>query len=221
MNSVTDFLALTAVIFAIITALLALLSHLEPDLADDELQAESPTGSRSEGRQPSANRPKTGFSEMTFVMVALPLLLMGAAGCADTTRQAAQPAPSSAASSAILETLPVTCMSVTSSQGLVLHKSWVDVVASKGLSDHQRRVERFAEEADKAADGARPDDPCAEVKEMAARLSSEAARLVAWVLIDEADVEWSKYQAVADKGNTLMRELGVDKVFETPGLTGP
>ena len=92
-------------------------------------------------------------------------------------------------------------------------------MASKGSSDHQRRVERFADEADKIAES-RHDDACAELNVMVVRLSSEASRLVAWMLIGEGEAGASKYQAVADAGNILMKRLGVEKQFATPGLNG-
>jgi hypothetical protein len=93
------------------------------------------------------------------------------------------------------------------------------VVASEGSSDHQRHVERFADDAEMAA-GARYDAACADVGTMMGQLSAEAGRLVAWMLIGEGQAEPSKYQAVADAGNILMKRLGVDQQFETPGLTG-
>ena len=93
------------------------------------------------------------------------------------------------------------------------------MVGSKGSSDHPRRVERFADDTEKAA-GAGYDAPCADVGAMMEQLSAEAGRLAAWVLIGDGEAELSKYQAVAEAGNLLMKRLGVDRQFDTAGLTG-
>jgi len=55
---------------------------------------------------------------------------------------------------------------------------------------------------------------------MVIRLSSEAARLMAWMLIGDGEAELGKYRAVAEAGNVLMKRLGADQQFETPGLAG-
>ena len=149
-------------------------------------------------------------------MVGLALLL-GGAGCANPT--ATPPTPSSAASSAIVEAPPNACTTVTRDQGVLLYEGWADVVASKGSSDHQRHAKRFADEAEKLADTPH-DDACADLEVMVVRLSSEASRLVAWMLIGEGEAESSKYKAVADAGNILMKRLGVAQQFATPGLNG-
>ena len=156
-----------------------------------------------------------GLIPRGLLLVALPFVF-AAAGCANASTPTAQPP---GASSTIAETPPGTCTTVTKDQGLLLYEGWVDVVASKGSSDHQRRVERFADEADKIAESRR-DDACAELNVMVVRLSSEASRLVAWMLIGEGEAGASKYQAVADAGNILMKRLGVEKQFATPGLNG-
>jgi hypothetical protein len=91
-------------------------------------------------------------------------------------------------------------------------------VASKGSSRHQRHVEQFSEAADKTADDARHDGSCAEIEAMAAQVSSPAQQLQAWVLIGGGEAESSKYQAVADAGSRLMKQLGNDQEFDTPGL---
>lgn len=44
MNDVTSFLAVTAAIFVAITVLLALMSHLESNLADHDAEDGPPTG---------------------------------------------------------------------------------------------------------------------------------------------------------------------------------
>ena len=44
MNDVTSFLTVTAAIFAAITVLLALMSHLESNLADQDAEDGPPTG---------------------------------------------------------------------------------------------------------------------------------------------------------------------------------
>jgi len=160
-----------------------------------------------------------GLIPRAILSVGLPFVL-AAAGCANPTTPTAQPPPSSAASSTIAETPPTgTCTTVTRDQGLRLYEGWMDVVASKGSSDHQRRVERFADEAAKIAE-TRHDDACTELEVMVVRLSSEASRLVAWMLIGEGEAGASKYQAVADAGNILMKRMGVEKQFATPGLNG-
>ncbi len=153
-----------------------------------------------------------------LLLVGLPFVL-AAAGCANATTPNAQQPPSSAASSTIAETPPDACTTVMKDRGLLLYKGWVDVVASKGSSDHQRRVERFSNDADKIAES-RYDDACAEIKVMVVRLSSEASRLVAWMLIGEGEAGASKYQAVADAGNILMKRLELEEQFGTPGLNG-
>ena len=153
-----------------------------------------------------------------LVLMALALLL-ASAGCADPNRQAAQPNPGLATSSAVAETPLGACTSVARDQGISLSRVWADVVASEGSSDRQRLVQRFADDAEKAA-GARYDAACADVGAMMVQLSAEAGRLSAWMLIGDGDAELSKYQAVAEAGNVLMKRLGVDQPFETPGLTG-
>lgn len=150
----------------------------------------------------------------TLWMLALPLLLLSAA-CANTT----VPPPSSADSSATADRPRVSCPSITRDQGLSLYEAWADVVTSKGRSDHQRRVEEFADEAETLANAQR-EDACGDLSVRVVQLSSEAARLVAWMLIGEGEADSSKYQAVADAGNSLMSELGVDRRFDTPGLDG-
>jgi hypothetical protein len=152
------------------------------------------------------------------LLAALALLLVSA-GCADTTGQSAPPAPGSAASSAVAETPLGACTSVAREQGLSLSRVWADVVASKGSSDHQRHLERFAADTEKAA-SAGYDAACADVGAMMEQLSAEAGRLAAWVLIGDGEAELSKYQAVAEAGNLLMKRLGVDRQFDTAGLTG-
>ena len=111
------------------------------------------------------------------------------------------------------------CTSVARNHGLSLSRGWADVVASKGSSMHQRRVERFADDAEMAA-GAQYDSACADVGAMMVQLSTEAGRLAAWMLIGDGEAELSKYQAVAEAGNLLMKRLGFDQQFETPGLDG-
>jgi hypothetical protein len=153
-----------------------------------------------------------------LLLVALAFLLVSA-GCADSTGRSASPAPGTAASSAVAETPLGACASIARNQGLSLSQSWAVVVGSKGSSEHARRVERFADDTEKAA-GARYGEACADVGAMMGQLSSEAGRLAAWVLIGDGEAELSKYQAVAEAGNILMERLGVDQQFETDGLTG-
>jgi hypothetical protein len=116
-------------------------------------------------------------------------------------------------------TPPDPCTTVSRDQVLLLHELWDDAVASKGSSDHQRRVERFADDAEKLAQ-TRQDDACADLTVMVVRLSSEASRLVAWMLVGDGQAEASKYKAVADAGNILMKRFGLAQQFTTPGLNG-
>jgi len=149
-----------------------------------------------------------------LVMVALTFLLTSA-GCGQST----PPAPSSAASGAIVETPLSACTGVATEHGRSLSQGWAEVVGSKGSSDHRRRVERFADDAEKIA-SARYDAACADLGMMMVQLSSEASRLAAWVLIGDGEAELSRYRTVAEAGNSLMKRLGLNQQFDTPGVTG-
>ena len=89
-------------------------------------------------------------------------------------------------------------------------------MGSRGASDHPRWVDKFSEEAKDLADDTRLDDSCGELGMMTSQLSLEAAILMAEVFTSSAgEATTREYKAVADAGNTLMTELGVDEEFRT------
>jgi hypothetical protein len=77
-------------------------------------------------------------------------------------------------------------------------------------------VDKFSEEAKGLADDTRLDHTCGDLGKMTSQLSLQAAILMAEVFTSsDGEATTREYKAVADAGNTLMTELGVDEKFHT------
>ena len=150
---------------------------------------------------------------------------MAGAGCSNTTPIAQPEVRTSAETRAPARTQKKApskgpadreCIGLTTADGFGLYRTWRPVVGSRGASDHPRWVDKFSEEAKDLADDTRLDDSCGELGMMTSQLSLEAAILMAEVFTSSAgEATTREYKAVADAGNTLMRELGVDEEFRT------
>jgi hypothetical protein len=99
--------------------------------------------------------------------------------------------------------------------GRILHSSWKIVIASRGQTDHERWVEKFADRIRVVADDARHDAACGGADGVGLKatiLSSEAAYLSATVVYS-GKAPNSIYEKVADLGNNLMVKLEVNEKF--------